>query len=78
MALLPPIFLTSMLNSLLFKKFFHLCILELYSMVASNPFDSHVELTLSSYQESLRGSLGFTFILQKEHPSEACIIIHTN
>jgi hypothetical protein len=55
-----------------------LCILELRSIIAYNLLDSQDELILSSSQESLHSPLGFTFILQEEHPSEACVTIHNN
>jgi hypothetical protein len=67
-----------MLDSLLFKKLFHLCILEVGSIIASNLLDSQAERILSSSQESLHSPLGFTFILQEEHPSEVCVTIHNN
>jgi hypothetical protein len=64
-----------MLDALL-KKSFNLRVLELRSIVASNLFDSQFGLILSSSQEFLQGLLGLRFFLQKEHPSEARIIIH--
>jgi hypothetical protein len=42
-----------MLDTLLLKKSFNSRILELYSIVASNLFDSQSELILSLSQESL-------------------------
>jgi hypothetical protein len=67
-----------MLDALLLKKSFNLRILELCSIVASNLLDSHSELILSPSQESLKGLLCLRFFLQKQHPSEARIIIHNN
>jgi hypothetical protein len=67
-----------MLGPLLLKKAFHLSILELCSIVASDLFDPQSELILSTSQESLQCTLGFRFFLQKEHLSEARIIIHNN
>jgi hypothetical protein len=49
---------------------------ELRSIIASHLLDSQVELILSFPQESLEGPLGFVFVLQKEYPSEACIVIN--
>jgi hypothetical protein len=65
-----------MLDSLLLKIPLNLQVLELHSIIASNLLDSQVELILNSPQESLQGPLGFTFILQKEYPSEASIVIN--
>ena len=67
-----------MLDALLLKKSFHLRILELHSIVASNLLDSQSELILSPFYESFQGFLGLRFFLQKEYPSEARIIIHNN
>jgi hypothetical protein len=49
---------------------------ELQSIIALHLLDSQVELILSFAQESLEGPLGFVFVLQKEYPSEACIVIN--
>jgi hypothetical protein len=65
-----------MLDALLLKKSFNLRILEHRSIVTSNLLDSQSELILSPSQESLQGLLGLRFFLQKEHLSEARIIIH--
>jgi hypothetical protein len=67
-----------MLDPFILKKFFELCVLELYAIIASYLLDSKVELVLSSSQESLQSLLGFTFVLQKEYLSEVCIVFNNN
>jgi hypothetical protein len=61
---------------LFLKEAFNLRVLELRPIVASYFLDPQSELILSPSQESLEGLLGFKFFLQKEHPSEARIVIH--
>jgi hypothetical protein len=65
-----------MLDTHLLKELFNSSVLKLRSVITSYLLDSQVELILSPSQEFLQGSLGFTFILQKEYSSEACIIIN--
>jgi hypothetical protein len=60
------------------QEFIDLYVLELCAIVSSYLLDSQVEVILSSSQESLQRALGFTFVLQKEYPNEACIVIHNN
>src|SRR5688572_10316510 len=67
-----------MLDPFHLKKLFHLCVLEIWSIIASYLLDSQVELILSPFLESLQSPLGFTFVLQKEYQSEACIVINNN
>jgi hypothetical protein len=54
-----------MLDPFHLKKLFHLCVLEIWSIIASYLLDSQVELILSPFLESLQSPLGFTFVLQK-------------
>jgi hypothetical protein len=67
-----------MLDPCLLKKSFNLCVLDLCAIISSYLLDSQVELILRSSQESLQSALGFAFVLQKENPSEACIVINNN
>jgi hypothetical protein len=67
-----------MLDPFILKEFFNLSVLELCFIVSSYLFYYQVELILSPSQESLQSLLGFTFVMQKEYPSEACIVINND
>jgi hypothetical protein len=57
-----------MLDTFFIKIIFHLSVLELGAIVTSNSFDFNIKFILCSFQE----------FVQKEHPSEARIIINNN
>ena len=67
-----------MTNSLFIKVLFYVGVLELGAIVASYSLDLGFKLILGSFCKFLEGLLYYTFIMQKEYPSETRIIINND
>jgi len=67
-----------MLDAFLIKEIFNVGVSKLCSVVTSHFLDIHFKLILSSSCKLLEDPLGFTFISQKEYPSEARKIINNH
>jgi len=67
-----------MANSLFIKIFFYVDVLELGAIVASCSLDLGFKLILGSFCKFLEGLLYYTFVMQKEYPSETGIIINND
>jgi len=65
-----------MLDALFIKESFNVGIPKLRLIVTSHFLDLQITFILSSSCKLLEDLLGFTFISQKEHPSEARKIIN--
>ena len=67
-----------MTNSFFIKIFFYVGVLELGAIVASYSLDLGFKLILGSFCKFLEGFLYYTFVMQKEYPSETRIIINND
>jgi hypothetical protein len=65
-----------MLAAFFIDEFFNLSVPKLRAIVTSYVLDLELELILNSSYELLNHSLCFTFILQKEYPSETTKVIN--
>ena len=67
-----------MTNPFFIKVIFYVGVLELGAIVASYFIDLGFKLILGSFYKFLEGFLYYTFVMQKEYPSEMRIIINND
>jgi hypothetical protein len=67
-----------MLDPFFIKKFLNIGVSEFRAIVTSNVLDLQLIFSLSSSNELLDYCLSFTFVLQKEYPSETREIINND
>ena len=67
-----------MCNAFFFKILFYVGVLELGAIVTSYSFDLGFKLILGSFCKFLESLLYYTFVMQKEYPSETRIIINND
>jgi hypothetical protein len=67
-----------MFDTFFIKEFFNIGVPEFRTIVTSYILDFQLIFILNSFNEFLENSLSFTFLLQKEYPSETRKIIKNN